>query len=98
MGWQAYFYLEVWPLLDLLGLLLRGALEPVLLLVPLQPPQLLLDPPALLPHLLSMLLIKQRKLLSTLAEGRQRLCEVGYTTHRPNTHITQTHTHTEELT
>lgn len=68
MGWQAYFYLEVWPLLDLLGLLLRGALEPVLLLVPLQPPQLFLDPPPFLPHLLSVLLVKHSKLSSVEAD------------------------------
>lgn len=61
---QAYFYLEVWPLFDLLGLLLWGSLDLVFLLVSLQPPQLLLNTPALLPHLLSVLLIEEGKLPS----------------------------------
>lgn len=61
---QAYFYLEVWPLFDLLGLLLWRSLDLVLLLVPLQPPQLLLNTPALLPHLFSVLLIEEGKLSS----------------------------------
>ena len=60
---------EVRSLFDLLGLLLRRTLEAVLLLVPLQPPQLLLDPPPLLPHLLAVLLVKQRKLAS--GDGRR---------------------------
>lgn len=61
---QAYFYLEVWPLLGLFGLLLRGSLELVLLLVSFQPPQLLLYATTLLPHLLSVLLVKDSKLSS----------------------------------
>lgn len=61
---QAYFYLEVWSLLDLLGLLLRRSFDLVFLLVSLQPPELLLNAPALLPHLLSVLLIEEGKLSS----------------------------------
>lgn len=61
---QAYFYLEVWSLFDLLGLLLWRPLDLILLLVSLQPPQLLLNTPALLPHLFSVLLIKEGKLSS----------------------------------
>lgn len=61
---QAYFYLEVWSLFDLLGLLLWGSLDLVFLLVSLQPPQLLLNTPALLPHLLSVLLIEEGELPS----------------------------------
>lgn len=61
---QAYFYLEVWSLLDLLGLLLWGTFNFILFLVSLQSPQLLLNPPALLPHLFSVLLIEEGKLSS----------------------------------
>lgn len=61
---QAYFYLEVWSLFDLLGLLLWRSLDLVLLLVSLQPPQLLLDTPTLLSHLFSVLLIEEGKLSS----------------------------------
>lgn len=59
---QAYFYLEVWPLLGLFGLLLWGSLELVLLLVSFQPSQLLLNTATLLSHLLSVLLVKESKL------------------------------------
>lgn len=61
---QAYFYLEVWSLFDLLGLLLWRSLDLVFLLVSLQPPQLLLNTPAFLPHLFSVLLIEEGKLPS----------------------------------
>lgn len=61
---QAYFYLEVWSLFDLLDLLLWRSLDLVFLLVSLQPPQLLLNTPSLLPHLLSVLLIEEGKLSS----------------------------------
>lgn len=61
---QAYFYLEVWSLFDLLGLLLRWPLDLVLLLVSLQPPQLLLNTSTLLPHFFSVLLIEEGKLPS----------------------------------
>lgn len=61
---QAYFYLEVWSLFDLLGLLLWRSLDLVLLLISLQPPQLLLNTPALLPHFFSVLLIEEGKLSS----------------------------------
>lgn len=68
----AYLDFEVGSLFDLLDLLLRGALEAILLLVPLQPPELLLDPPPLLPHLLAVLFVKQRKLASGDAKGTER--------------------------
>lgn len=61
---QAYFYLEVGSLFHLLGLLLRGSLDFVFLLISLQPPQLLLNAPPLLPHLLSVLLVEEGKLPS----------------------------------
>lgn len=61
---QAYFYLEVWSLFGLLGLFLWRPFDLVLLLVSLQPPELLLNSPALFPHLLSVLLVKQGELSS----------------------------------
>lgn len=71
---QAYFYLEVWSLFDLLGLLLWRSLDLVLLLVSLQPPQLLLDTPALLPHLFSVLLIEEGKLSSAATKIHSTGC------------------------
>lgn len=69
---QAYFYLEVWSLFHLLGFLLWGSLDLIFLLVSLQPPQLLLNAPPLLPHLFSVLLIEEGKLPSAATK-----------THRP---------------
>lgn len=71
---QAYFYLEVWSLFDLLGLLLRWSLDFVLLLVSLQPPQLLLNTPALLPHLLPVLLIEEGELASVATKVNNTGC------------------------
>lgn len=67
---QAYFYLEVGSLFHLLGLLLRGSLDFVFLLISLQPPQLLLNAPPLLPHLLSVLLVEEGKLPSAATKTR----------------------------
>lgn len=71
---QAYFYLEVWSLFDLLGLLLWRPLDLVLLLVSLQSPQLLLNTSALLPHLFSVLLIKEGKLSSAATKINNNGC------------------------
>ena len=68
-------HLEVWPFFDLLGLLLWWPLELVLLLVALEAPQLLLNAPPLLPHLLAVLLIEQRK-LTTDTQGRDTTNQV----------------------
>lgn len=71
---QAYFYLEVWSLFHLLGLLLWGSLDLVFLLVSLQPPQLLLNTPTLLPHLFSVLLIEEGKLPSAATKTHSASC------------------------
>lgn len=68
MSRQAYFYLEVGSLFHLLGLLLRWSLDFVFLLISLQPPQLLLNAPPLLSHLLPVLLVKEGKLSSAVAK------------------------------
>lgn len=69
-----YFDLEVWPLFEFLGLLLWRSLNLVLLLVSLQPPQLLLNTPPLLPHLFSVLLIEDGKLLSATTKTHNDSC------------------------
>lgn len=58
-------YLQVWPLLHLLGLLLWGTFEFLLFLISFEPAQLLLNPASLLPHFLPVLLIKEGKFPST---------------------------------
>lgn len=65
-------HLQVRPLLHLLGLLLGGALQLLLLLVALQSPQLLLDPAPLLAHLLPVLLVKEGKLPAGTQESPVR--------------------------
>lgn len=72
MNGQAYFYLEVWSLFGLLGLLLWRTLDLVLFLVPLQSPQLFLNASALLPHFLPVLLIKEGELTSEETSGKKK--------------------------
>lgn len=72
MNGQAYFYLEVWSLFGLLGLLLWRTLDLVLFLVPLQSPQLFLNASALLPHFLPVLLIKEGELTSEETRGKKK--------------------------
>lgn len=68
-SWKPARYLEVRAFLDLLCFLLRGSFKFIFLLIALESPQLLLDAASLFPHLLPMLLIKQRKLPSAAERG-----------------------------
>lgn len=66
------FYLKVWSFLHLLGFFLGRSLHLVLLLVPFQSTQLLLNAPTLLPHLLPVLLVKQGELPTATRKGGRR--------------------------